>query len=349
MKGTVRWILSIIIFTAIGMLLLNRTTEVLRRKAGQQADMIHCLYEQSGGGGTADVLCIGTSHGYRSFHTNYLWNQYGIASLAMCSPGQTIACSYYVLKEALRHEKPKVVLLESYYFYYGKKIVSQKPRIQFRKVIDGLKYLDIKHEMVKDMLTEDSRKEKLTYYLPFIQYHSRWSDLKSYDFHPYYYLRGSLPSPVTYPMAEPPKPEVSTELSEVNKEYFEKILALCEENDISLVVYAAPYGDDNYGEKYMRRQGCNVMLESYLAEKNIPFLFYQKMEDVAFDYSTDFMNATHLNRIGAEKLCRHLGAWLQENYDIEDHREDDAYRSYEEDYKQYEKMLSEKPIEEIEE
>ena len=349
MKKLARWILPTVVFIIIGLFLLDGMTELLRRKAGQQADMIHCLYEQSGGNGTADVLCIGTSHGYRSFLTNYLWKQYGITSLAMCSPGQTIACSYYVLKEALRYEKPKVVLLESYYFYYGQKLVDQKPRVQFRKVIDGLRNLDIKHEMITDMLAMDSRKEKLTYYLPFLQYHSRWNDLRNYDFHPYYYLRGSLPSFTTYPMEKPPRLETPTKIAAVNIEYFEKIMMLCNEYDIPLVVYAAPYGDDNYGKKYMKKQGCNVALEAYLAEKDIPFLFYQKMEEINFDYSADFMNSTHLNKAGAEKLCQHLGAWLQENYGIEDHRGDANYRFYEDDYKQYEKMLLEAPIEDLDE
>lgn len=49
----------------------------------------------------------------------------------------------------------------------------------------------------------------------------------------------------------------------------------------------------------------------------------------------DFRDYDHMNTRGAEKLTRHLGAFLMENYELQDHREEAAYQSWNEDYQKY--------------
>lgn len=344
MRRSIKRITSVVGFVLCGLLLFARINDVVRFKTGQAADMMHCLYEQSNGGGMADVVCLGSSHGYWSFQSNYLWNRYGITSLVMGSATQTIASSYYVLQEVLKYEKPKVVLLESYYFYVGKKFLDKKDLVQVRKAFDGLRCDEVKLAMIKDFFGDRSFKENLPLYFPFLKYHNRWDNLKDHDFNTYHFLRGSALKDRVYPMEDPGLPQQPTELAEVNKEYFEKILELCRENGIELVMYQAPYGrnEKESVEHYMKKQGYNVALESYLEELGVPFLFYQKSGDVIFDYSKDFLNATHLNVIGGCKLSEHLGGWLQQKYGLEDHRGDEAYHSYDEDYEKYEIAYAQK-------
>lgn len=336
MKKTARWLVSIVLFLICGSLIFGRVNDILRVKTGQDADMMHCMYEQSNGGGMADVICIGSSHALCSFQSNHLWHKYGITSLAMSSGLQTVATSYYVLREALKHEKPKVVLLESYYFFRDVKYVDKPEQSQVRRAFDGLNSDEVKYAMLEDFFPDASLKEKLSFYIPFLKYHVRWDDLRDYDFNPCYYLRGSALVNKVCQIKDRGLPDQPTELPEVNKKYFEKILELCRENGIELVVYQAPYGcREKKIKDYMKKQGCNIALEPYLAELGVPFLFYQKSGEVAFDYSTDFMNAGHMNLTGGIKLTDHLGAWLQETYGLEDHRGDAAYHSYDEDYEQY--------------
>jgi hypothetical protein len=200
----------------------------------------------------------------------------------------------------------------------------------------------VKWEMVEDFFGDLSFSEKMTYYLPFLQYHSRWTELTDTDFHTYPYLRGSSLGFTIFEMSDPGVPEQASEIPEIDCEYLERMKALCDENGIQLVVYAAPYGYDPDSESYQqyaRKQGVNVALESYLEEQDIPFLFYQKMEDVTFDYAADFRNSTHLNTNGGFRLSGHLGKWLQETYGIADHRGDKAYSSFDEDYAKYQNLL----------
>ena len=40
-----RWLLAAVLFIGIGLLLYGRISEVLRRKSGAEADMIHTFYD----------------------------------------------------------------------------------------------------------------------------------------------------------------------------------------------------------------------------------------------------------------------------------------------------------------
>ena len=57
-----------------------------------------------------DVLFIGDCEVYENFVPAYLWEEYGINSFIRGSAQQLIWQSYYLLEDALRYEKPEVVI-----------------------------------------------------------------------------------------------------------------------------------------------------------------------------------------------------------------------------------------------
>ena len=336
MKKTIRWIFSTVVFIACGLLLFAKISNILRQKTGAQVDMIHSFYSEPKD--TVDVLCLGSSHGYSGVQTNIMWNEFGITSYVLCSPRQSAASSYYLLKEALNYQKPKVVLLESYYLRSPNLYVEE---VTVRQAFDGVRMGEVKQEMIEDLIGDYSWKEKLSYYIPFIAYHSRWSMLKDADFNSRPYLRGSIVDFDIYPMENPGVPETGKDMPETASKYFEMIEQLCDENCIQLVVFATPYGVANKIESYMNSQMTNVGLETYLAEKEIPFFYYQKMDEVGIDYAMDFRDHGHMNTYGAAKITKHLGNFLREEYGIADHRQDEAYQSWNEDYAKFEEYANE--------
>lgn len=66
-----------------------------------------------------DVLVLGTSLAYAGINTNVLWDEYGIAAYDLCSAEQPFWISYYYLLEALRTQKPAVILLDAKPAIYG--------------------------------------------------------------------------------------------------------------------------------------------------------------------------------------------------------------------------------------
>lgn len=327
---TIKWVLSFLVFLAVGLWLFGGVANTLRKKVGGSSDMIHSFYALEKD--SIDVLCLGSSHGYSAMQANTFWGEYGIPSYVMCSHRQTIVQSYYLLREALKYQKPKIVVMEGYYFWCD---IAYTDESSFRYAFDALRFSPLKVEIIENLLQDLPFKERLTYYIPFLKYHSRWNELQDTDFNRDLYLKGSLLDFNIQAFEEPELPESGEELPDTFYEYFEKIRTICEEEGIQLVVYTAPYGYKDKEENFRKKQALNYTLAEYLEGLEIPFFFYQKTNEAGIDYQTDFRDYDHMNTRGAEKITRHLGAFLMENYELQDHREEAAYQSWNEDYQKY--------------
>lgn len=336
MKKTGKWILSTVVFLAVGLILFFHISEILRKKTAEETDMVHSFYAVEKD--TLDVLFLGSSHAYYGIQPNKLWEDYGITSYMMASPEQTAATSYFLLKEAFAYQKPKVVVLESYYLWYNGLYNSES---RLRQAFDGMRLGPNKLAMVQTMLEGNGFKDKLTYLVPFLKYHSRWSELESYDFHTKAYRKGARIDFTTVELEDPGIPKKAAPVPDISLEYLDKMIALCEENDAKFVVTAIPFGIETDKKRYRRRQGLNLTLGDILEEKGIPFLFYQRDYGDVIDFSTDFRDKTHLNTAGAMKLTSHLGGWLSENYGLPGHKGDERYASWEEDLRLYQQDIEE--------
>ena len=60
-----------------------------------------------------DVLVLGDSESYTTFSPMEIWQQDGISSFVCGQTGQEIEETYYMLKTALRTQKPKIVVFET--------------------------------------------------------------------------------------------------------------------------------------------------------------------------------------------------------------------------------------------
>lgn len=61
-----------------------------------------------------DLLCFGSSHIFENVNTGILWNEYGIAAFDLCGSIQPLWNTYYYMKEALKTQAPKIMILDLY-------------------------------------------------------------------------------------------------------------------------------------------------------------------------------------------------------------------------------------------
>ncbi len=281
---------------------------------------------------SVDVLFLGSSHAVCAFNPQVIYDNYGVTSYNLGSGQQSLLASYYWLREALKYQSPKVVVLETFTcFRYSDKYVYNKINCDepsLRKPIDNMRLSPLKVEAARDIERLDPTQIGLSYILRNIRYHSRWTYLEEDDFTErsmteHAGIKGfkfnSERTPgddVTFYDADSEAAE-AIPMADIAEEYLGRIEELCDKNGITLIFVKVPSSE---------AIGKYKTMKEYTQTKGIPF--YDFNEDTLYheiNYIADNMYY-HVNYEGAEKISNYLGRLFKEQYDVPS-REDDSYEA----------------------
>ena len=333
---------AVVLFAALFLLAFAQLSEILREKNGAGGvDRIRSFYTIPRN--TLDVLVLGSSHAYYGFQPGVLWDEYGISSHVMGSNKQSVEVSYYMLKEALQYQKPKVVLFETYLVGSGVPFVDEG---SMRQAVDSLRMGKNKLELIDALLPNLSWKDKVSYYVPFLLYHGRWSRLSDYDFEKQYFLHGANMDGGLKEMVNQGVDFEPADMPERSRTYLDKMISLCRENGIAFAAFATPF--NTLGDTYNYRQAVNQGLQQYFGEQEIPFFFFQKDYVDLFDFSADFRDETHVNYYGQKKITQVIGAYLHGEMGLSDNRSDPSYGAWVRDGELYQAKLAATELEKAE-
>ncbi len=278
-----------------------------------------------------DVVFIGNSHAYCTFYPKIFWQQHGIASHVFASSGQELYVSELYVKETIKNQTPKVIVLEVIGASMNNGFVMGANN-EFSMVhsysalppsIDKLQTLFYAFE-------EESLADKFYPLFPIITFHENWkySDYDNFnaiDFEKYQYNSGAVLHDILCEGLQEPQnlPESSIDFSEKSKESLLDIIDVCEENNIELVFTVAPYVISQESQQVMNK------VEEIALANGIPFINYNNLYDeIDIDFSKDFKDEGHLNIYGMEKVSAHFGNYLKDNFEILDRRGDEKYNDY---------------------
>lgn len=313
-------------FLCLVMLLIGALNDILCVKSPHGVDQTRYLYKQPKD--KIDVLFLGSSHVHCNVDTEVLWEEYGMAAYLLTGAEQPLWNNYFLLKEALKTQKPKLVVLDMFcpsrfYDDYQYNWLDQN--------VDGMKLSKNKWDAVKASTDQD----RMNYFLGFTKYHSRYDELTAADFQNFIWNRprqerwkGFTP---LYAHAELTEPDVShvtesVEMTEKSRYYFDKIVELLEREGIPLALISAPYLLEESDQKVYNS------VERIAGEEGLLFWNTNTAEHyraMGLDFSTDFADHAHLNVSGSKKYTSYLGEWLTENYEIPDRRGQKGYESWE--------------------
>ncbi|MCR5420875.1 MAG: hypothetical protein K6E98_07715 [Lachnospiraceae bacterium] len=286
-----------------------------------------------------DVLFLGSSVVVNSFIPQEIYNDYGIRSYNLGSEQQSLFISYYWLKEALRYQKPKVVVLDVLFMWdlHPESSVNMSEGL-IRKSLDPMRWSSVKQEAVRSLCKLDNSNSEMSYYFTNLRYHSRWSDLKEYDFKPsmvvdnplfgYAPIVGDGPDSYTA-FFKPDDTKAIMEFQPFMQEYLDKIVQLCKENDIRLIMIDMP-GNGMH-------DGVNNAHVLYSKENDVDYLnlctqeYYDKI-------GGDLPKVNiigHSNVLGAVRMSRFMGNLLHDFYGLQPVHDE----QYENSRRYYEHML----------
>lgn len=264
---------------------------------------------------SVDVIFLGSSYCMTAMNPQALYNYYGIRSYNLSSEQQAVFASYYWLKEALRFQSPKVVVLDTHFIFTRKRNFPVNMSYELLgKCLDPMHFSSVKREFISDLCSYDSTLDPLSYYLSNIRFHTRWKGLEEDDFKSY---AGSAPLKGFAPLYgrrrrefHPPvvkDTDKRTALSPLTLDYLGRMEALCREKGAELVLMSTPTG-------YLG--GVSVgTVRDYADEHDLRYYnlgspeYYDAME---LQFPKECFNH-HSNVWGADKAARIVGRILQED------------------------------------
>lgn len=265
--------------------------------------MLSLLAEQEN---TVDVVMLGDSESYTVISPMELWEQYGLASYVAGQAGQHLPETYYSLKRILKKQKPKLVIVETNEIFIPP---------------DNL------HEAGYAL------REKGYYCFPFLKYHGIWKNLAGENpVYPRHYNGFEIRTTVqAYTGGAYMQTTVEqAELLTVCRYYLNKIKTLCEKNGATLLLVTAPSAMNHTTEKH------NALVE-YSETENVPYVDLNMVtEEIGLDWNLDTLDAgDHLNFSGVMKTNSYIGQYLEDHYNLPDHRGEAKYELWDTRLEEY--------------
>lgn len=232
-----------------------------------------------------DVVFIGDSVGWSGYSPLYLYKQTGIRSYNFSTPGMWASDAYTSIKQVMKTQKPKVLVLDMNGFFARSTPVKFISKTFLINMFPVLQY----HRELFDTDEEGGKDIWKGYY---------YSDVTTDCSSSMDYMHE-----ITGKKEFPPG----------SRTYLDKILKYCKENGISLVLSSSP-------NSLHWNAGKSEAVDQWANKHDIDHIDGNKeLKAIGIDGKTDYIDfGEHLNRNGARKLTAYIGKYLQTHFHLKD-------------------------------
>ncbi len=305
-----------ILFVVVLLLLLESASYVLMHTEGGNDKQARQILREPAH--TLDYLVLGDSESYSSLSPMEIWREYGYAGYNCGVPGQRLQDTFYFLQEVLERQSPKVILLETNLLFR-----SSDSQEEFQKTAGSV----------------------IQQFFPIYKYHDRWKYM-TLDTLLFGWRNPKRNEPDTlkgfrynitiapYTKGDYVKRTDQVEpIQEIPLRYLNRLADLCDEQGIQLILYSSPSPSC---WSYAKHNG----VAAYAADRALPYVDLNlHLEGLGIDWSKDTRDkGDHVNYYGARKVTAYLGAYLEQNGGLTDHRQDAGYASWADLLAKYENM-----------
>ena len=285
--------------------------------AGESANILAFYYLPDN---SVDLVAIAGSTIWRGVSPDLLYTEYGISATNISCSSQPVFCSYYLLKNFIMKQSPKVIIMDPW-------ALTHKPaEANYRKVIDTLPNNRLKLEAIWEHSKQETAEPLLSYLFPLAKYNKVWKSLPERTFNTFvggddlfsgFLMSHNVTKELKISMGE------GTDLAKYDEEEliaFDKIVDLCDQNGIRLILISQlntkiTIKDHNAYQAFADSRGITYI------DFNTP----EMLEQLNINMDEDIYDATHVNIYGAEKVTHYLGQFITDTSPLPDRRLEERY------------------------
>lgn len=257
---------------------------------------------------TVDVIFLGDSLVYSSISPMVIWHEYGITSFDCADPGQPIPLSYKYLKAAIKSQHPKVVMMEADVIF--RKYKSYRSRRMMLMTYTSILPVEKYHNNWKKLFSTESNKTKWINVAKGYKYITKKKGMKQ----------------------DNDNMEETEKLFDIPNgalDYLDKIIKLCDENNIKFILVSNP-------SKVSWNYSKTLTVSAIAKDRKIDFLDLNNGNPTNIDWKNETKDkGIHINYKGAKKVSKYIGNYLNNLKILEDHRKDEKYKEWNLAYDKY--------------
>jgi len=330
--------LSTILLIALLVLVVTKTVFRVTWRPKENLYYFYQLEDDS-----LDVINVGSSHVHCSINPVEIYKNTGITSYNLSAGFQSVWYSYYYVKEALKTQSPRVIVLDVFTLRLSDD-TEFIPKASMNLL--AMKPSWDKWQAIKVSEAED----KGNIFWGFPQNHLRYRDLEVEEYNDkvclnmmgYTYM-GNIEPIREDEIVDTRSITDILPITEKSELYLRKTIELCQEKGIDIILVNSPWphikDEDekryNYIGKIADEYGIDFINGCLLTE------------ELGIDYIRDNAgDGGHLNYDGSLKWSVYLGEYLKNHYDLPDHRNEELM-IWEESQRELENELLQKKLETI--
>jgi hypothetical protein len=269
-----------------------------------------------------DVVFFGSSHMFMSINPIILWQEKGIPSYVLGGSVQLLWNTYYYIKECLKFQSPKVIVLDVYGTCYNCEYND------WSRIVKNNLGLKMSKDKIESIMVSAPKINWVALIIGLPVYHMRYKELTRRDFvDPYKrgekaYKNGFYSGDNIEPQSRPDVRGITSyrDIPAKQLKYLNKIIELAKSKNIELLFVVNPYVLSTEDQEVFNSAA------QLAKENNIKFINYNLLYDeVPLDFNSDFMDSSHLNNNGSKKISKHLANVLSFEYRLEDKRQNPDY------------------------
>ncbi|MBP3897629.1 MAG: hypothetical protein J6D57_07370 [Mogibacterium sp.] len=273
-----------------------------------------------------DVLMVGSSATQADFASVYAYDKYGFTSYPYSLDGATCAMWKPALQDALRTQKPKLVVVDIFGGGYDTELMETRSNQEYI-IMTHVPLSREKIEMAKDIHRNAGKSSVASLIFPFIKYHSNVpSNLRTIknrlkaEFSEASPLKGIETLARDRDLAYVDEASFTSDTAELDanaERMIREFIDYCKEKDLKVLFVKYPSVlTENDPDEMLVNLRANRILE--IAEENgYPTLNMQPLfRELGLQEKKDFYNHGHANVRGQKKITDYLGRYIQEEMGI---------------------------------